>query len=186
MCEQGECPDFGPPSVPRDPQAKPNLRCLDLQLQHRGCRASVAGLSWKTEDAELREAFAPFGKLVEARVAVDRDEGRSRGFGFVEFEEPGCAAAALAQMDGFGLGGRSIRVKLHKAKKKKHGEFSEIVKKFPEMAQALEKGSDSDDDIGSMGGGRGAPKRAGPDRPPGHVEESAADYRSSGKYPKIF
>ena len=44
----------------------------------------VGGLSWDTTDDGLREAFSPFGTVIEAKVVTDRETGRSRGFGFVE------------------------------------------------------------------------------------------------------
>ena len=47
----------------------------------------VGGLSWDTNDEGLRNAFAGFGEVVEAKVITDRDTGRSRGFGFVTFAD---------------------------------------------------------------------------------------------------
>lgn len=70
----------------------------------------VGGLSWDTGDAELRAAFAPFGPLVESTVVTDRGTGKSRGFGFVTFENPLDAAQAAAQMNGAELDGRRLRV----------------------------------------------------------------------------
>ncbi|XP_031399194.1 organelle RRM domain-containing protein 2, mitochondrial [Punica granatum] len=46
----------------------------------------VSGLSRQTTDEKLKEAFAPFGKLLEAKVITDRMSGRSKGFGFVSYE----------------------------------------------------------------------------------------------------
>ncbi|KDP35596.1 hypothetical protein JCGZ_09034 [Jatropha curcas] len=45
----------------------------------------ISGLSRLTTDEKLKEAFSPFGQLVEAKVVVDRASGRSRGFGFVSY-----------------------------------------------------------------------------------------------------
>ena len=47
----------------------------------------VGGLAWATTDNSLREAFAPFGEIEEARVVLDRDTERSRGFGFVSYAD---------------------------------------------------------------------------------------------------
>ncbi|XP_068665626.1 glycine-rich RNA-binding protein 2, mitochondrial-like [Aristolochia californica] len=69
----------------------------------------VGGLSWGTDDQTLRDAFTSFGDVVEARVITDRDTGRSRGFGFVNFATTEAATAALG-MDGQELHGRNIRV----------------------------------------------------------------------------
>ncbi|ERN10073.1 hypothetical protein AMTRI_Chr06g195070 [Amborella trichopoda] len=70
----------------------------------------VGGLSFGTDDQSLRDAFASFGDVVEARVITDRDTGRSRGFGFVNFDNDEAASTALSSMDGQELQGRSIRV----------------------------------------------------------------------------
>lgn len=70
----------------------------------------VGGLSWGTDDQSLREAFSEFGEVTEARVILDRDSGRSRGFGFVSFSSGEEAASALSAMDGKELQGRSVRV----------------------------------------------------------------------------
>ncbi len=70
----------------------------------------VGGLSWDTTDEGLKAAFDRFGAIVEAKVVQDRDTGRSRGFGFVTFEEDAAGAAATEEMNGAELDGRNIRV----------------------------------------------------------------------------
>ncbi len=70
----------------------------------------VGGLSWGTNDEALRAAFEPFGRLLDVRVILDRDTGRSRGFGFVTFAEEAEADKALEKMNGADLDGRSLRV----------------------------------------------------------------------------
>ena len=70
----------------------------------------VGGLPWATGDLDLRDAFEPYGEVVDAKVITDRETGRSRGFGFVTFAEEGQASAALEAMDGAELGGRRLRV----------------------------------------------------------------------------
>lgn len=70
----------------------------------------VGGLSWGTGDEQLKAAFETFGTVSDAKVVMDRDTGRSRGFGFVSFTEDGAAQRALSEMDGKDLDGRSIRV----------------------------------------------------------------------------
>ena len=66
----------------------------------------VGGLAWATTDDGLRAAFEPFGALVEAKVICDRQTGRSRGFGFVTYEDEASAEAARAQLNGATLDGR--------------------------------------------------------------------------------
>ncbi|EFJ36988.1 hypothetical protein SELMODRAFT_140819 [Selaginella moellendorffii] len=70
----------------------------------------IGGLAWGVDDGTLRTAFANYGEVTEARVIMDRETGRSRGFGFVTFENDNEAKAAVQGMDGHELGGRSIRV----------------------------------------------------------------------------
>jgi hypothetical protein len=70
----------------------------------------VGGLSWDTMTEGLRTAFAKFGPLVEAMVIPDRDTGRSRGFGFVTFENAKDAEEALKHMSGAELDGRTLKV----------------------------------------------------------------------------
>jgi len=70
----------------------------------------VGGLSWGTTDATLRTAFEQFGEVTEARVIMDRETGRSRGFGFVTFSDNEAGTQAVAKMDGANLDGRTVRV----------------------------------------------------------------------------
>ncbi len=72
----------------------------------------VGGLAWKTDDTSLQTAFSSFGEIMEARVILDRDTGRSRGFGFVTFNTEDSAESAAKEMDGKMLDGRAIRVDL--------------------------------------------------------------------------
>ena len=69
----------------------------------------VGGLAWATDDSGLRAAFEGFGVITEAKVILDRDTGRSRGFGFVTFESADALDEALS-LNGTELDGRSIRV----------------------------------------------------------------------------
>ena len=59
----------------------------------------VGSLSWDTNDHALREAFVPFGEIVEAKVITDRGSGRSRGFGFVTFEDEEAAERYRTKVD---------------------------------------------------------------------------------------
>jgi RNA recognition motif-containing protein len=70
----------------------------------------VGGLSWNTTSDELRGAFAKFGPIQEATVIMDRTTGRSRGFGFVSFENAADAAEAVKTMNGADLDGRQLKV----------------------------------------------------------------------------
>ncbi|KAK0733399.1 hypothetical protein B0T26DRAFT_622939, partial [Lasiosphaeria miniovina] len=68
------------------------------------------GLAWHTEENKLREKFEEFGPVEEAVVVKDRDTGRSRGFGFVRFENEADAIAAIENMNNIEFDGRTIRV----------------------------------------------------------------------------
>lgn len=70
----------------------------------------VGSLAWATDDESLQAAFAPFGTVVSATVVKDRDSGRSKGFGFVEFADDAEGKAAEAGMNGKELDGREIVV----------------------------------------------------------------------------
>src|SRR6185295_15225164 len=70
----------------------------------------VGGLAWATTDESLGAAFAPFGKVLSAKVMKDRETGRSRGFGFVEMETEAEADRAVAGLNEKDLEGRRIRV----------------------------------------------------------------------------
>jgi RNA recognition motif-containing protein len=70
----------------------------------------VRNLSFNTDDAELQALFADFGDVVSARVAVDRDSGRGRGFGFVEMGSQQAAEQAIRALDSTEFGGRTIHV----------------------------------------------------------------------------
>lgn len=70
----------------------------------------VGGLPFSTTDDELADAFSQFGTVASAKVITDRDTGRSKGFGFVEFESDDEGKAAEAGMNGKELGGRTVTV----------------------------------------------------------------------------
>lgn len=70
----------------------------------------VGGLDWGTTDASLRAAFERFGTVTDAKVVMDRETGRSRGFGFVTFEDGTAADTAVGAMNGQQLDGRAVRV----------------------------------------------------------------------------
>lgn len=70
----------------------------------------VGGLPFATTDDELRDAFAAHGAVASATVVRDRETGRSKGFGFVEFENDDEGKAAETALNGSELGGRTISV----------------------------------------------------------------------------
>lgn len=72
----------------------------------------VGGLSWGTESDSLRSAFEQYGTVTDAVVITDRETGRSRGFGFVTFDNSDNAQAAITAMDQSDLDGRTLNVNM--------------------------------------------------------------------------
>ena len=70
----------------------------------------VGNLSYGMSEDELRQAFSAFGAVASAKILMDRDTGRSRGFGFVEMPNDGEASSAIAQLNGKDVGGRPLRI----------------------------------------------------------------------------
>jgi cold-inducible RNA-binding protein len=70
----------------------------------------VGNLPYSTRDEQLRELFAPFGTVAKATVIMDNQTARSRGFGFVEFDDANEANAAIAALNGKEVGGRALVV----------------------------------------------------------------------------
>ncbi|KAL9240100.1 hypothetical protein vseg_014358 [Gypsophila vaccaria] len=81
-------------------------------VRYMSTKLFIGGLSYGTDDNSLREAFSAFGEVADVKVIIDRETGRSRGFGFVNFADAESANSAMGAMDGQDLHGRSIRVSL--------------------------------------------------------------------------
>jgi len=70
----------------------------------------VGNLSYGMSEDELREAFGAFGEVSSVKILMDRESGRSRGFGFVEMPNQNEAETAIAQLNGKDVGGRALRI----------------------------------------------------------------------------
>ncbi len=70
----------------------------------------VGNVSFKMNDDDLRNAFAEHGEVSSAAIIMDRETGRSRGFGFVEMPNSTEGEAAIKALDGVMLEGRAVRV----------------------------------------------------------------------------
>ena len=70
----------------------------------------VGSLPWTIDDQALEDLFKEFGVVLSAKVIMDRESGRSKGFGFVEFEDDNAAKAAINKLNGTDMQGRSIVV----------------------------------------------------------------------------
>jgi RNA recognition motif-containing protein len=76
----------------------------------------IGSLAYATTDDSLKAHFEQIGPVASARVITDRDSGRSKGFGFVEFENDADNQKAVDQLDGKELDGRAISVGLARPK----------------------------------------------------------------------
>lgn len=77
-------------------------------------RIYVGNLPYQTNDEDLGQAFSQFGTVVSSAVIKDKATRRSKGFGFVEFENDEAAEAAIAGMDGKDFEGRTLKVSIAK------------------------------------------------------------------------
>ncbi len=108
----------------------------------------VANFPFSTTSEDLQALFGQHGEVVSAKIATDRETGRSRGFGFVEMATPQAAGAAIQQLNGYDMGGRPLAVRVAEDRGGAGGGFG---------------------GRGGPGGGRGpggGPRRDGFGRPP--------------------
>jgi RNA recognition motif-containing protein len=72
----------------------------------------VGNLSYSMRDEDLQQAFSEFGQVQSAKVMMERDTGRSKGFGFVEMSSAEEAQAAITGLHGQNVGGRDLTVNI--------------------------------------------------------------------------
>ena len=75
-----------------------------------GRRLYVGNLSYDTTELDLRDTFGKLGTVTDAKVVMDRETGRPRGFAFVEMSTDQEAQTAIAELNGRELGGRAIKI----------------------------------------------------------------------------
>ena len=88
-----------------------------------GNKLYVGNLSYNVRDEDLQQAFAQYGGVSSAKVMMDRDTGRSKGFGFVEMGSDAEAQAAINGMNGQSLDGRAIVVNEARPREERPGGF---------------------------------------------------------------
>ena len=88
-----------------------------------GNKLYVGNLSYNVRDEDLQQAFAQYGNVSSAKVMMDRDTGRSKGFGFVEMGTDAEAQAAINGMNGQSLDGRAIVVNEARPREERPGGF---------------------------------------------------------------
>lgn len=70
----------------------------------------IAGLSYNISDADLNDLFGEYGEITTAKVIMDRETGRSKGYGFVEMEDEASGQKAIDELNGAEYDGRTISV----------------------------------------------------------------------------
>jgi RNA recognition motif-containing protein len=77
----------------------------------------VGGLPFKVDEKELRELFEKYGELTSVKLIIDKQTGRSKGYGFVEIQDDSAGQQAIEELDGTQLYGRTIGVRKSEDKK---------------------------------------------------------------------
>ncbi len=83
----------------------------------------VGNLAYSVRDQDLQDAFGAYGQVQSAKVMMDRDTGRSKGFGFVEMESDADAQSAINGLNGQPLAGRSIVVNVARPREERPSGF---------------------------------------------------------------
>ncbi len=110
-----------------------------------GNKLYVGNLAYSIRDEDLQQSFSQFGTVTSAKVMMDRDTGRSKGFGFVEMGSDAEAQSAINGMNGQPLGGRAVVVNEARPREERPGGF----------------GGGSRGGFGGGGGGYGGGGRSG-------------------------
>jgi len=83
----------------------------------------MGGLAWGTTESTLREACEGYGQIEDVKVIMDRDTGRSKGFGFVTFTSDEAAAKCKSEMDGQMVDGRAVKVDFPREREERGGGY---------------------------------------------------------------
>ena len=112
-------------------------------------RIYVGNLPYTLRDDDLQQHFGRFGEVASARVMMDRDTGRSKGFGFVEMASAEEAQAAISALNGVSVDGRAIVVNLARPREDNRGSGG-----YSANGYGGNKRSDVGYGSGGFGGGR--------------------------------
>lgn len=113
------------------------------------CKIYVGNLPYSVTDSSLKSNFAEYGSVSSAKIMMDRETGRSKGFGFVEMASPEVAQAAIAALHGMSVEGRSIVVSLARPREEGGGSGG-----YSAAGYNTTKRSDIGYGTGGYGGGR--------------------------------
>ena len=113
------------------------------QSSEEACEVFVANLPWRTDEQEVADLFSSFGNVEGMRIVTDRETGRSKGFGFVRFDNPESARRAAQEgNDNLALQGRNLIVRISETKRsersprfEERGERSERSPRFEERGE---------------------------------------------------
>ena len=123
-----------------------------------GSKIYVGNLPFSATSESLNEMFAKFGTVDSAKIVMDRDTNRSKGFGFVEMSSADDAAKAIDKLNGQDIGGRSLVVNEARPMEPRTGGFG------GGGGRGGDRGGDRGGRSGGFGGGRGGGGDRGGDR----------------------
>jgi cold shock CspA family protein len=103
-------------SLDDDPVRPGELKAVDIQKVGSSatpdpCRLFIANLPYSASEAELSDCFGQFGAVAKVEIIRDSETGESRGFGFVQMENPRAALNCIARLHGIDWDGRQISVR---------------------------------------------------------------------------
>jgi hypothetical protein len=105
-----------------------------------GANLFIYHLPQEYSDTDLAQAFAPYGLIISAKVFVDKTTNRSKCFGFVSYDNPSSAQAAINQMNGFQIGMKRLKVQLKKLRNDANNN-NNIISSSPTQTQAAASNS---------------------------------------------
>ena len=81
-----------------------------MSIGPEGANLFIYLLPVSVTDSDLKTLFTPFGEVISAKVFIDKQTGKSKGFGFVSYNEPSNAQAAIGKMNGFKIDNKILKV----------------------------------------------------------------------------